>query len=327
MTEVSKMPKIELHCHLDGSVSLETAQRILKEQGEDYEPEKLAELMHVPRDCRSLAEYLERFAIPVRCIQTAKGLEETAYDLAVREAADNVKYLEVRFAPSLSTSGGMSHLQITECVEKGLARARLETGIRTGIIVCAMRDIPLEENMKMYRACREMLGAGVVGCDLAGDEASYPTALFREMFKLARSLDMPFTIHSGETGDWRNIAEAFELGARRIGHGVAMRGQKELKEFALKHRIGVEMCPTSNLQTKAIDSLDNYPLREFLEYGIAATVCTDNITASNISHTHELTLVRDAFGLDEDEMRQLYRNAIEVAFTDDGVKDSLWKLW
>lgn len=327
MTDVKRMPKIELHCHLDGSLGLEVTQKLLEEQGEHYSIEELDKLMRVPEDCRSLAEYLTRFDIPVRCIQTGHGLEEAAYDLAIREAADNVKYLEVRFAPSLSLSSGLNHLQITECVEKGLERARKETGIRTGIIVCAMRELSLEENMTMYRACREMLGSGVVGCDLAGDEAAHPTSKFRDLFALAGSLEMPVTIHSGETGDWRNIAEAFELGARRIGHGVAMRGHKELIDFAAKNRIGVEMCPTSNLQTCAIDSLDNYPLREFLNENIAATICTDDMTASNITHSHEFELVRDYFSLTEDELKTLYRNAVEVAFADDNVKNNLLKLW
>lgn len=326
MMNISAMPKVELHCHLDGSMGIETARALLAEAGREYGSDELENLMRVPEDCTSLAEYLERFAIPVSCIQTLHGLENAAYDLGIRARQDNVRHLEVRFAPTLSYSGEHSYEEIILSVEKGLARARSETGLSTGIIVCAMRHMTPEQNMGMFRAARELYGCGVVAYDLAGDEAAYPNTDFRELFALARKLEVPFTIHSGETGRADNILSAIEFGASRIGHGIAMSGNKELMKLCSSRRIGIEMCPTSNLQTHAIDSLEHYPLCEFLKNGVAATINTDNMTASNTTLSRELELVRRQFELDDDVMHLLYRNAVEVAFTDDNTKDRLLKL-
>lgn len=327
MINVRDIPKIELHCHLDGSMQIASAQRILAAKGEHYTLEQLEKKMRVPESCRSLADFLACFDVPVECLQTAEGLEMAAYDLAVRESIDNVKYFEVRFAPSLSAGTGLKYTEIISCVDAGLKRAEKETGLHTGIIVCAMRDLPLEENMRMFRAAREMLGCGVVGCDLAGDEAAYPLELYRELFALARKLEMPFTIHSGETGNVNNIIEAVELGAQRIGHGVAMRDRNDVMRLCAQHRVGVEVCPTSNLQTCAIRSIAEHPLRRFMEEGVRAIVCTDDMTASGIDINHEFELVQKSFDLTDDEIKQLYRNGIDAAFADDSVKEELWKLW
>ena len=326
MLNIATMPKIELHCHLDGSLGPETAQQLLHESGRDYTLEELTERMRVPEDCTSLAEYLTRFEIPVSCIQTAQGLKAAAYDLAKRAAAEHIVHLEVRFAPTLSYSEGLGYTDIIESVEQGLARARTETGISTGIIVCAMRHMTREQNMTMFRAARELYGSGVVAFDLAGDEASHPIEEFRELFELARKLAVPFTIHAGETGRAQNIRGAIEYGAKRIGHGIAMSGDERLMNLCAERRIGIEMCPTSNIQTHAISDFHRYPLQEFLNHNIAVTVNTDNMTASNTTSTDELRLVRDTFGLEDETMKKLYRNAAEVAFTDDNTKNKLLSL-
>ena len=327
MIDVSKMPKIELHCHLDGSIRPEIVQKLLAREGQEYTIEELERRMRVTDECTSLPEYLSKFELPVGSIQTLYGLETAAFDMAAGLARDNVKYVEVRFAPSLSTSRGLRYTEIIEAVEKGLARARAKADIMTGIIVCAMRHMSFEENAAMFIAARELLGAGVVACDLAGDESTHPVEEFKELFALAKSLELPATIHSGETGRAANIRGAIEYGAKRIGHGIAMSGDEALMKLCADKHIGVEMRPTSNIQTHAISDFSKYPLREFLDHGVLATINTDDMIVSDTSNTKEFELVRDTFKLSDDELKKIYMNSAEVVFASDEVKDRLIKMW
>ena len=182
MQQEKIMPKIELHCHLDGSMNLDVTKKLLKEIGESYSEEQLKELLQAPEDCPSLAEYLTRFDLPIRCIQTKEGLFASARGVALDAAAENVKYIEVRFAPTFSTNQGLSICEIINSVQAGLKSAVEETDIRTGIIVCGMRHLDMETNISMLKQARELYGAGVVACDLAGDEKAFPTKNFVEFF-------------------------------------------------------------------------------------------------------------------------------------------------
>lgn len=321
------IPKIELHCHLDGSMSIPLTQRILKEMGEDYTTEQLKHKLTAPQDCGSLAEYLEKFDLPIKCLQTKEGLMLAAEDLALAAAKENVVYIEVRFAPAFSMKEGLSVREIIESVELGLGRARDKTGIQTGILVCTMRNLDVQTNVNMLKAAREFLGAGVVGCDLAGDEKAYPTADFADVFAAARKYDMPFTIHSGECGSAENIRTAIELGARRIGHGIAMRENRELIQLCADKKIGVELCPTSNLQTKAITDFSEYPFARFYEAGIPISVNTDNRTVSNTTCTDELMRLADAGMLKEAMCGKIYMASIAASFASDDVKQSLLEKW
>lgn len=321
------IPKIELHCHLDGSMSVPLTKRLLKEMGEDYTTEQLEQALTAPQDCESLAEYLEKFDLPIRCLQTREGLSAAAEDLALAAAKEHVTYIEVRFAPSFSTQEGLSVREIIESVELGLGRAREKTGILTGILVCTMRNLDAETNLKMLKEARGFLGAGVVGCDLAGDEKAYPTADFADVFEAAKKYQMPFTIHSGECGSAENIRTAIELGARRIGHGIAMRGNKQLMQLCADRKIGVELCPTSNLQTKALTDFSQYPFTEFYEAGIPLSINTDNRTVSSTTCTEELMRLVDAGMLKEAMCEKIYMASIASSFASDDVKQEVWKKW
>lgn len=321
------MPKIELHCHLDGSMGLEITQTLLNQRGEQYTIEELRKRLEAPMDCKSLAEYLERFTLPIRCIQTKEGLCKAAWDLAKSAAAENVKYFEVRFAPSFSTEEGLSVCEVIESVEKGLKQAEAEADIRTGILVCGMRNLPMDINLSMLKQARELFGKGVVGCDLAGDEQAYPTAQFEEFFTLAKRLGIPFTIHSGECRSTENIRDAIAFGAKRLGHGIAMEKDEELIRLCAEKRIGVELCPTSNLQTKAVASMQQYPFRRFFDAGIPVSVNTDNRTVSGTSSTKEFSTLCHSCGLSKEEQKKIYQDSVEMSFADDEVKHALLQAW
>lgn len=325
--DLKQMSKIELHCHLDGSMGVEITKQLLAEIGQQYESAELIPLLRAPQDCQSLAEYLKRFDLPIQCLQTKEGLFRSAYDLAVAASKENVKYLEVRFAPEFSTAQGLTIQDIIESVENGLAQARKETDIYTGILVCGMRHLPMENNLAMLKAAAELYGAGVVGCDIAGDEAAFPTALFREFFAVAKDIGMPYTIHSGEQGSVENVREAIELGAKRIGHGIAMGKDEELIKVCANKRIGVELCPTSNLQTKAVKTMQEYPFRKFFDAGILLSVNTDNRMVSGTDCTREWELLQNTYDIGEEAMKKIYQDSVETCFAPDEIKDILLKKW
>ena len=177
----------------------------------------------------------------------------------------------------------------------------------------------------MIHVAREYLGAGVCAADLAGAEAAYPMSGFMELFKYTKQLGMPFTIHAGECGDAKNITEAVEAGAARIGHGIAMREHAGMIKELRDKGIGIEMCPISNLQTRAVESTADYPILEFIDSGLKVTVNTDNRTVSNTTLTKELDFIQKTYGINDDELPLLMRNAVDVAFADDSVKDSLYR--
>lgn len=324
---IPNMPKIELHCHLDGSMRIDTTQSLLIEQGRQYSQEELHELLQAPMDCPSLADYLKRFDLPIQCIQTKEGLFASAYDLAKDAAKENVKYMEVRFAPSFSTQEGLSICEIIESVENGLRKAREEFDIHTGIIVCGMRNLSMDTNLSMLKQARELFGEGVVACDLAGDENAYPTSQFVDFSETAKKFGMPFTIHSGECGSIENIKVAIELGAKRLGHGIAMAKDEELIRFCAQKRIGVELCPTSNLQTKAVLSMEEYPFRKFWDAGVLLSVNTDNRTVSGTSMTQEMQFLSDRYELDEEVWKKIYKDSVEMSFASYNSKNALLAAW
>ena len=166
----------------------------------------------------------------------------------------------------------------------------------------------------MIRTAREYLGNGVCAADLAGAEAIYPMSEFMKLFGQAKKLGMPFTIHAGECGNVQNILDSVEAEALRIGHGIAMRGNSEVQKMIREKGIGVEMCPISNLQTKAVESESQYPLREFLDNGIKVTVNTDNRTVSNTTMTKELQFIQEHYRITDEEIRLMMRNAVDTAF-------------
>lgn len=325
MEDFKDLIKLDLHCHLDGSLNVDSVFEVLEKQDSHYEKEELIRKLKVAPDCTSLTEYLEKFDLPLQCLQTAEGLKRAAYELVRDAAQENVRYIEVRFAPMLSVNAGLNCKKVLESVVEGLRSAGKQYGVYTSAIVCAMRHHSLEQNIEMMRVAREFLGDGVCALDLAGDESGFPTHLFRELFLEARKLEMPFTIHSGECGSVENVKEAIKLGAKRLGHGIALQKSLELQKLCADKRIGIEMCPTSNLQTKAINSFAEYPLGQFVKNGLLVSINTDNRTVSGTTIAQEMQIVRDVLGLGEDVILQCTKNAIETAFADDSVKHELYK--
>lgn len=316
--ELKALPKIELHCHLDGSLSQEFIERRLGRKVSQSE-------LSVSKDCRSLNEYLEKFALPGKCIMDETGLREAGYDVLKSMKQENVRYAEIRFAPLLSETADMNCRKVIEALLAGLEKGKEEFGVEYGVITCAMRHHSEDENYRMIKTAREYLGEGVCAADLAGAESLYPMSGFMELFKKAKALGMPFTLHAGECGSVQNILDSVEAGAGRIGHGIAMRGHLDVQKELQRKGIGIEMCPISNLQTKAVESTTDYPMREFLDSGLKVTVNTDNRTVSDTTLAKELEFIQQTYNITDEEIRLMMRNAVDVAFADDAVKHRLSK--
>lgn len=321
---LQQSPKIDLHCHLDGSLSIPVVEYLLKDLGIVIEDD-LEKRLRVAPDCTSLTEYLTKFDLPIQCLQTEKGLTLAAYDLLKNAANENVTYLELRFAPMFHLQRGLKLYQVLEAVISGIKKAKEDFSIDSSIIVCGLRHFSAEQNIEMLKVACEYREESVCALDLAGDESSYPTYLQRELFAQAVKWRMPFTIHAGECGSVEEVREAVHLGAKRIGHGIALIKDQNLLNSCRQKRIGIEVCPTSNFQTKAASSWADYPLKAFMEHGLLVTVNTDNRLVSGITSTGELDNVYHELSLEKENICNFFNNAIEISFANDNIKDRLLK--
>lgn len=317
---LKKLPKVELHCHLDGSLSLDFLKERLKQDI------SLSQIQ-AGWQCKNLGEYLEKFDLPLLALQDKEGLKGAGYDLIRSVADENVRYIEVRFAPLLSVHENLETEQVIDSVLQGLEQGKKEFHVEYNVIVCAMRHHSLTANLDMIRKARQFLGKGVCAADLAGNEEAYPMSDFLELFSEVKKLDMPFTIHAGECGSVKNIADAVEAGASRIGHGIAMKRDPGVRRLCQEKGIGIEMCPISNLQTKAVKDIKEYPMNLFLEEGLFVTVNTDNRTVSGTTITNELMFVQKNYGINDINILEMMKNAVRVSFADDRLKEQLLHLY
>ena len=312
--DLKSMEKYDLHCHLDGSLSESCIRRLAEEAGISLEDCQLERELRAEEDCKSLAEYLTKFDLPLRCLVSEKSFTEAVKDVMKTAAQEHVVYLEIRFAPMLSVTENLTANKIIEASIKGLKEGENLYGVKGNLILCGMRHQPVESNTKLAEIAADYHGYGVCALDLAGDEAAFPVKQQAEMFRKAKELGIPFTIHAGECGSAKSIWDAIELGASRIGHGIAAAKDETLMRYCADHKIPFEMCPVSNLQTKAVRTMEEYPFLRFLEAGIPVTINTDNRTVSNTSMTKELELLQGYYGIGDKVLAQLMENGKNGSF-------------
>ncbi|TYS89916.1 adenosine deaminase [Rossellomorea aquimaris] len=325
----STMPKIELHCHLDGSVRPETIIDIAKREGihiPSFDIEEMKEELIAPLDCESLDEYLEKFSIPNAVMQSKENLKRITFELYEDAAKENVKYMEVRFAPLLHTQKGLSVKEIIGSVIEGMKEAEEQFDIKGNIILSCMRMMSAERAFEVVEQGKSFLGKGVVAIDLCASEEEGFCGKFIEPIALAREYGYRVTIHAGETGIGRNVLEAAEwLGAERIGHGVYITDCPEAYQVVKEKQIVLEICPTSNVQTKAVKEFRDHPLYNFHRDGIKITINTDNRTVSDTTMAKECELVWNEFAMSDEDYREIYMNSVEACFASDEVKEGLKK--
>lgn len=318
------LPKIELHCHLDGSVRIETIIDIAKKDGiylPSYNKDDIKTLVQVSKDCKSLNEYLDKFDLANQVMQTKKNIERITFELLEDAQSENIKYMEIRFSPILHTKHGLSIKEVIKSVINGIEKAERKYEIKANIILSCMRNMSIDKGIMIVEEGKEFLGRGVIAIDLAGPEIEGFCKEFKPLVDLARKYGYKITIHAGEASGPQNVIDAINiLGASRIGHGVRIKDIKDIYNLIKEKNVCLEMCPTSNIQTKAIDDIKNYPLYEFLREGIGITINTDNRTVSNIDLTNEMELIFNKFNIDLNKYKDIYLSAVDSSFSNEDTK-------
>jgi adenosine deaminase len=327
--DIHAWPKAELHCHLDGSLRLDTMIDIAKKEGKmqvlpSDSIEGLAEILREVDDSETLEAYLAWFRYTIPLLQTKEALYRGTYELAQDNAAENVRYLEVRYAPILHTEEGLSLEEVNETVLQALADAERDLDIKTGLIICGLRDRYESASMRQAELAAEYRHRGVVAFDLAGGEAGNPPKGHLHAFYHARNHLLNLTIHAGESWGPDSIRQAlFYCGAHRIGHGISLQEDPELMQYFADHRIPLEMCPTSNVQTHVVSSLQAHPITTYVNAGVPVTVNTDNRLFSRTSVTNELWSVYQHCDIDEEQLREVALNGFRYAFVDHQEKQEM----
>jgi adenosine deaminase len=312
------LPKADLHVHLDGSLRLATIIDLAREENvqlPSYEPAELGRVMHLGENVGSLAEYLKAFDVTLRVMQTESALSRIAYELGEDAASENVRYMEVRYAPMLHTQRGLKLTSVIEAVLAGLKAARDKFGIESNVIVCGIRNVSPASSLEMAELAVAYKGRGVVGFDLAGAEYDHPAKHHRAAFQLVRDNNINVTIHAGEAYGPESIAQAIHVcGAHRIGHGCRLREDGDLLHYVNDHRTPLECCPSSNVQTGAVRDLSSHPLKLYFNLGLRVTVNTDNRLVTDTTVSKELWLCHTQMGMTFRDIKSIIMAGFKSSF-------------
>ena len=318
LSDIERLPKTDLHVHLDGSLRLRTMLDLAEDQGVELPadtPEGLAAALHCGESTGSLVEYLKAFDITLKVLQTEDALYRVAYELAEDAAAENVRYIEVRYSPMLHTRGGLRLTTVVEAVLAGLWEAQKDHGIVANVILCGIRNISPESSVEMAQLAVAYKNRGVVAFDLAGAEYDYPAKHHVKAFKLVHNNNIAVTIHAGEAYGPASVHQAIHVcGAHRIGHGCRLREDGDLLHYVNDHRIALECCPSSNVQTGAVRDIRKHPLKLYHDLGLRVTVNTDNRLITNTSVSRELWLCHTEMGLNRQDIHRIIINGFKAAF-------------
>lgn len=315
---IQKLPKTDLHCHLDGSLRLDTVLELARTQRvklPTFDRGELFGLLYAGEHVESLDDYLRAFEITLSVLQTESALERAAYELAEDAHRENVRYIEVRYSPLLHTQQGLRPAQVVEAVLRGLRAAKRELGIRYGVILCAIRSLGPESSLRIAELCVAFKNRGVVGFDLAGSEINNPAKVHRHAFQLVIDNNINCTAHAGESFGPDSVHQALhKCGAHRIGHGTRLVESGDLLNYVNDHRIPMEVCPSSNVQTRAASSWDTHPVDFYVDYGLRVTINTDNRLMSDTTVSKELYLCHKHYGWSLQTIKEIIIAGFKSAF-------------
>ena len=327
LEDIQRLPKTDLHVHLDGSLRLQTILDLALEQGVSLPAdtvETLRPYVEMGEDCESLVEYLKAFDITLSVMQTYEALVRTAFELAEDAARENVRYMEVRYSPILHQQKGMTLYSIVQAVLEGLNAAEKLYPIKTGVILCGIRHIAPDVSNRLADLTVAFKNKGVVGFDLAGAEEDFPAKKHREAFVRVLDNNINCTLHAGEAYGPQSIHQAIHLcGAHRIGHGVRLIEDGDLLNYVNDHRIPLECCPSSNVQTKAVRRMQDHPIRLFYDLGLRVTVNTDNRMVTRTTVSEEYLVLHRELGFTLDEIKELIIMGFKSAFLPYSIKRAM----
>lgn len=327
LEDIQRLPKTDLHVHLDGSLRIPTILELAKDQGVQLPgdtAETLRPFVEMGEDCASLVEYLKAFDVTLAVMQTYESLVRTAYELAEDAALENVRYLEVRYSPILHQKQGLTLYNVVQAVLEGLAAAERRYPIRTGVILCGIRHIGPEQSNRLADLTVAFKNKGVVGFDLAGAEEDFPAKKHRDAFSRVLANNINCTLHAGEAYGPESIHQAIHLcGAHRIGHGVRLIEDGDLLNYVNDHRIPLECCPSSNVQTKAVRTLADHPIRLFYDLGLRVTVNTDNRMVTRTTVSEEYLKLHQTLDFSLEEIKELIIMGFKSAFLPYAIKRAM----
>lgn len=309
--DIAALPKVELHLHLDCSMSLESVRALVPEMTPDrYRAEFLA-----PPKCRNLVDYFRYLAAPLALLQTREALRLQTVDLMRQLAADNVIYAEMRFAPQLHRQTGLSIEAVVETVLAALEEGRTRYPVEVRLILCTLRPDDTATGLHLVRVIDEYRDRGVGGLDLAGDEAGYPLDAHIPVFHSARDKGLNITAHAGEAAGAGNVREVIErLGTRRVGHGVRAIEDPAVLDLVRAQNVHLEVCPSCNVQIDVFDRYEDHPIDRLRRLGVVLSVNTDARGPTDLTLTDEYERLHKTFGWGADEFAAANRNALAVAF-------------
>jgi adenosine deaminase len=312
-----RLPKAELHVHLDGSLRPQTLLDLARDaevQLPGADAESIRRAFRVD-DARNLEDYLRRFALTVQVLQTTEALERVAFEMVADAAADGVRYLEVRYCPALSCSRGLTLDEVIPAIGRGLRRGVTSFPVRACIICCTLRHLDPSLSEAIAEAAVNHRAEGVVGFDIAGGEATHPAAPHRRAIEIAARGGLGITVHAGEAAGPESVAEAiFDCRADRIGHGTRLIEDPVLLAYVRDRKIPIEINLTSNLQTRVVTDACAHPLRRYLDEGLVVTLCSDNWLMSDVTLSGEYALAAGALGLTQAEIATLLLNGFRAGF-------------
>ncbi|MBI4539992.1 MAG: adenosine deaminase [Gemmatimonadetes bacterium] len=312
-----QLPKTDLHVHLDGSPRPETLVELAEKYGKPLptrDPQELRRRL-LAEDARNLEEYLAKFDITLSVLQRAEALERVAFELAEDSARENVRYMEVRFSPILHTREGLPLTETVDATLRGLRRAEQIYEIRTALIICGIRNMDPATSRDLANLTVAYKNRGVVAFDLAGAEYNYPAKKHRDAFYTVINKNMAATIHAGEAYGPGSIHQALHYcRANRIGHGTRLYEDPDLLRYVNDFRIPLEICLTSNVQTRTVGAYEDHPLREYYDEGLVVTLNTDSRLVSGTTVTAEYWQTHRRLGFTWEELVHLARMGFESAF-------------
>jgi adenosine deaminase len=320
---VDAMPKAELHLHLDGSLRVDTALELARTRGIDAPRDwaGMSQALVAPMPCRDQAELLRAFDLPIALMQDAEALERITRELVETKAAENVRYVEIRWGPLLHTAGGLSLADGIEAVCAGAYDAAARTGTVVRLIATALRSHDPSANVELARTAATFQDRGLVGWDLAGPEAAFPDPLTHaSAFEAARSAGLRITIHAGEWGGAAQVERALAVGPERIAHGPGAADDLALCRDLIARGVTLDLCPTSNWQAGIVPTVAAHPLARLHRAGVSVTLNTDDTTVSDITLSEEYLRAVEEIGLTLPELWAIDRHALDagVAFADEG---------
>ncbi|HEY2954733.1 MAG TPA: adenosine deaminase [Candidatus Eisenbacteria bacterium] len=315
---IQRLPKTDIHCHLDGCLRPRTMLELAEAQGVRLPTRNLAKLTRIlqaGRRTRSLADYLRIFDYTLSVMQDKDALYRVAYELAEDAAAENVRHLEVRYSPILHRRKKLSFEDIVDRVIAGLNDAGRKHGVSTGVIICGIRSMNPKYSLALAELAVEYKGKGVLAFDLAGQEKDYPAKAHRAAFQLILKNNINSTVHAGEAFGAESIGQALHYcGAHRIGHGTRLLENPDLMRYVNDHRIPLEVCLSSNVQTRTVRSVREHPFHFYFRQGLRVTLNTDSRLISATSATNEIAVAARAFRLSPYEVKKVIINGFKSAF-------------